>query len=197
MGTIATVTIGTDVFSVYAITTDAVVDATAFFNGQLGAATAAWTAATADNKKRSLVMAANWIDRAMVFSGEKTVSTQARAWPRDGATCNGEAITDGTTPSEVAYAEFVLAGILLQDATAADSAGTGSNIKSVGAGSAQVSFFSPTVGGPTDVRLPVPAWDYLKCLVGSTSSLGAALANGTDVCSDFTADDWERSGGFA
>lgn len=198
MGQIATVTIGSDTFSVYALTSDAVVDATTFFNGMLGAAATAWGAATTDNRKRALVMAADWIDRALVFTGTKTVSTQPRAWPRDGASCSGTAVTNGTTPDNIARAEFYLAGALLVDSSTGTGTGTGSNVKTAQAGSASVTFFGPTIGTGLDTRLPIVAMDYLKCyLSGAGQTLAAGVATGTDCDSEFDEDDYTLSEGFA
>lgn len=196
MGQIATVTIGSDTFSVYAITTDAVGDFKTYFNGQLGVGAAAVVAASSSDQKRSLVMAAQWMDRAVSFSGVQTVSTQPRQWPRTGATCGSTAIADGTTPDNVARAEFELAAILLVDASQASTTGTGSNIRSVRAGPAGVDFFTPTLGGPLDTRLPVAANDLLKCMYGSLTSI-ANMATGTDVEDGFDEDDFERNRGFA
>lgn len=200
MGTIATVSIGTNSFSVYALTANAVPDANTFFAGLLGPAATAWGAADSDNRKRALFSAAEWMDRAVgaILSGTKTVSTQARAFPRNGASCNGVAITDGTTPDSVAFAEFWLAGQLLADASLAAGAGTGSNVKEAKAGSASVTFFTPTIGGASDTRLPVTAMDYLKCLFsGAGVSIAAGMATGVSSESAFGSCDFKRSEGYS
>ncbi len=200
MGTVSTVTIGSDTFSVYALTADPVADATSFWNGRLGAEATAWTAATTANRQKALVMASDWIDRAVGanFSGAKTVSTQPREWPRDGATCRGVAVTDGTTPDAIAHATFWLAGRLLVDSTLASGTGTGSNIKQAVAGSASVTFLSPTIGSASDTRLPITAMDYLKCYFSGAGTAGAAgVATGTGCSSSFDEDDWKLDNGFA
>ena len=198
MGMISTVTIGADTFSVYALTAIPVDDATTFHNGMLGANAVAWLAATLDNRAKSLVMAADWIDRALgrVFTGTKTVAAQPREWPRDGATCDGVAIPDGTVPDRIATAEFWLGGALLVDAAQAAGSGTGSNIKMVKAGPAEVQFFSPTLGGPSDMRLPQTAWDYLRCYLASTLAGLGGFSSGVTHDSWFSPCDWRRSGGF-
>ena len=200
MGTVSTVTIGTDTYYVYALTADPEADGTTWHGGRLGTGSTAWAAATSDNKLKSLVTATDWIDRAVgsMFSGEQTVSSQQREWPRDGATCVGTAVTDGTTPDEIAYATFFLAGQLLVDAEPASGTGTGSNIKQVAAGSANISFFSSTTNTSEDTRLPIVAMDYLKCFFsGNTSSIAAGVASGVSSASSFAADDFKRSEGFA
>lgn len=192
MGAIAIVTIDTINYSVYALTANAVTDATAFWTGRLGAAAAAWTAATADEKGQALIMASDWIDRASEWTGDRTVATQDRDWPRDGATnqCTGESITDGTVPDALASATFWLAGQLLVDPTIADSAGEGSNVKKAKAGSAEVEFFTRTSGSASDTRLPITAHDYLRCFLSSSTSIIAPAGSGDDDDSHFDEDDW-------
>jgi len=190
MGTISTVTIGTDTFSVYALTADPNADATSFHNLRLGVGPAAWLAAVAtpDDQNRALVMASDWIDRSMEFTGTKTVAAQDREWPRDGATCGDDTVADGTTPDELAWATFWLAGQILADTSLADGEGTGSNVKSAKAGTAKVEFFSGTDG----VRLPTTAWDYVACFADS-GSLSGGTATGTDCDSAFSESDYERN----
>jgi hypothetical protein len=200
MGTVSNVTIGTDVFSVYALTADPVADATSFWNGRLGAEATAWGAATSDNRKKALVTASDWIDRAVgsLFSGTKTVDSQPREFPRDGASYCGTAVPDGTTPDALAFATFWLAGALLVNSSLAGGSGTGSNVKRAKAGSAEVEFFSPTIGSATDTRLPVTAMDYLKCLFsGAGVSIAAGMSSGVSSSSAFGPCDFKRSEGFA
>lgn len=196
---ISTVTIGADIFSVYALTVDPVADATTFWNGRLGAAATAWAAASADDKARALVAASDWIDRALNFTGTKTVSTQVRDWPRDGATnnCTDEAIADGTIPTELADATFWLAGNIVVDPTIVDAAGQGSNVKSAKAGSAKVEFFQPTIGEAEDTRLPVVAHDYVICFLEGTGDIIAPGGTGDTSDSAFDCDDFERTEGFS
>jgi len=198
MGTIATVTIGTDDFSVYALTSNAVTDADSFHNGRLGEGTTAWDAATTDNKGRALVVASDWIDRAVGsnFSGDKTVSGQARAWPRDSATCDGDSVTDGTTPDDLAYATFWLAGAILADNSIAAAVSQGNNIKKAEAGSAKVTYFTKTIGTAVDTRLPVTAMDYLKCYFSANTG-AAGVATGTSTTRYFDECDSQRSEGYS
>lgn len=191
------VTIGLLTYSVYARTADPVADLVAYFNARLGTAAAAVTAATADNRARSLIMAADFIDRVCRFSGEETVNGQARSFPRDGASCDGTAITDGTVPEELPTAEFELAGYLLQDATLYDGEGSGSNVRRVQAGSASVEFFIPTINSAKDRRLPVVVNDILKCLFEGAGDTFLPEASGTDVCNHFDEDDFNRCRGLA
>jgi hypothetical protein len=200
MGTVTTVTISANTYNVYALTSAPVTDATTYHTGRVGAGPTAFLAASADNKAKALVTATDWIDRAVgsKFSGTETVDGQAREWPRDSASCDGVAVTDGTTPDDIAIASFILAGELSVNPGLAMGMGTGSNVKRAGAGTASVTFFQPTINSPADTRLPIAAMDLLKCYFDSAGATGAAgLASGVDGESYFSEDDFRRCEGFA
>ena len=197
MGTVSTVTISTVDFDVYALTADPNLDATNYFLGSLSSSATAWAAATTDNQNKALVQATRWIDSALTFSGTRTSAAQPLEWPRDGASCGDSAVTDGTTPDAIAYTAFELAGLILQDADADASAGEGSNVKRAKAGSAEVEFFSSTLGEDTDTPLPALPYRLIKCyLDGSSYSIEGGIASGTDDDSAFCDDDFRRSQGF-
>jgi hypothetical protein len=59
-------------------------------------AKSAWTAATNDNKEKSLVMATRLIDGLFQFNGFKRISTQALQWPR--RECRDPDNTNGVVP---------------------------------------------------------------------------------------------------
>lgn len=201
MATVSTITIGSDNFSVYNLDSGTALDnLKAYWNGRLGAAATAVAAASDDDLSRALVMGTGWLDRASNFTGSKTVATQARDWPRDNVTnsCTNQAVTDGTTPDDIANTTFLLAGLIIVDPTVVESAGQGSNVKRARAGTAEVEFFTPTIGSATDTRLPVQAHDTIKCYLGSQIGVQAGFQSGaTTNTSDFCADDFERSDGFA
>ncbi len=203
MAVIETLTIGSDTYSVYALTSpNAVAETTTFWNGRLGAEKTAWDAAVVaavDDEKRALVAAADWIDRALNFTGTKTVATQPRAWPRDNATNCGLAVAAGTTPDDMFRAQAWLAGLILVDNAATTSDGEGSNIKKVGADTATVQFFRPTDGTSADVRLPQVAHDYTVCYTEAALSggIGGATSSGTDTESSFACDDFDLNEGIA
>jgi hypothetical protein len=200
MATVSTLTIGSDTFSVYALTANPNTDADTFWNGRLGANATAWTGASEDDQNRALVMAVDWLDRVTQtnLSGTKTVASQALNWPRDGATCDGTAVADGTTPDNIADATFWLGGLLLVDSAAGSGSGTGSNVKSVGAGSASVQFFTPTINSITDTRLPIVAMDYIRCyLDGAGTDRGVGVASGTGCSSSFSATQFDLNQGYS
>lgn len=203
MAVIETLTIDSDTFKVYALTDgNAVSETTTFWNGRLGAEKDAWDAAivaAADDEKRAIVAAADWIDRALNFTGTKTVDSQIREWPRDNATNCGLGVDDGTTPDDIFRAQAWLAGLILVDNAVVSSPGEGSNIRKVGAGTATVQFFIPTKGTIRDVRLPQVAHDYTKCFTEAALSggLGGATASGVGTSSSFDDCDFDLNEGFA
>lgn len=195
MGMISDVTIGTDTFKVYAITADPLVDAESWMAGKIG--TTEWDAATDPDKNAALVSAARWIDRVIdSWTGTVTVAGQPRDWPRNNATCDGVAIPDGTTPDALAYAEFELANILIIDPSAQDASSQGSNVKKAKAGSAEVVFFTGTLGTTQDTRLPSVAHDMINCFFAS-QGLIPGTASGVDDDSAFGSSDFDRSAPFA
>ncbi len=174
MGTVSTVTIGATTYSVYALTSDPIADANAYFGGRLGSD--AWSDASSPDKQRALVSAVRFLDRAVSWTGEQTdiVTPQPLQWPRDGASCDGTAVTNGTTPDAFANAEFEQALIFLDDATEQSSTGTGSNIKSVKAGTAEVAFFTGTSGTLAETRLPTIVNDLLGCYIEQSGISGGS-----------------------
>lgn len=203
MASVETVTISGNDYSVYALTSDPVADADAYFAARLEATD--WTGATADQKAQGLVTAFRMINRGPRFSGTKTVDSQEGEWPRNSATCNGAAVTDGTTPDDIANGQFELALALLSDATIQDSPGAGSNVRVAQAGSARVEFFRPTIGSiGRDTRYPQVVHEILSCyFAGSTASLGI-FVDGVDASNvdersafDSASDDFGLSEGFA
>lgn len=178
MGMVSTITIGADTFSVYALTADPVADANSYFAARLGAST--WTAATTLQKQQSLITAARMLDRRAIFTGTKTNPSQPLEWPRDNATSCGEAVPNGTVPDDIVLAEFELALALLINESIQASASTGSNIKSVRAGSAGVEFFLPTVGTSLATQFPQPVHELLHCYLVGFSTRVAPIVTGVD-----------------
>lgn len=197
---VTTVTVGTDTHSVYALHAgQAVADADSFWNLRLGDAADAWNAASADDKARALVLAVDWLDRATEWQGDEQVAGQPLDWPRINVVnqCTGEAETDGVIPDEIAWAEFWLAGNILNDDSIVDASGQGSNVKSAAAGSAKVEFFSSTLDSGQDTRLPRTANDYIKCWMSGSSNIIAPTTSGDDEESYFDEDDYGRHWGFS
>ena len=188
MAIATTITLGGIVYNVYGETTNPLKDANDYFGGRIGAT--AWSDASGKTKQQAIISATRWMDRAVLWSGTKTVSSQPLQWPRDDAKCRDTVVPDNTVPNEFPTAEFELALILLDDAAKQDSEGQGSNIKQVKAGSAQVEFFQPTIGTDLDKRLPTVAWDLIGCYSDGATGVDLASATGTAETSSF--DDCEQ-----
>ena len=190
---IATLSISGVDYSVYSLTTDALADANGYFKARLGADD--WDAAGSTDKKKALVSAARWLDR-MTWASTPTSTSQALAHPRASLTdCDGVAVLDTDVAPGIAEAQFELALVLLGDAAAQESSGTGSNVKKVEAGSAKVTFFSSSVGSNRDTRLPQIAHDLVKCYFGNSS--GAGIASGSGETSKFSDTDFGLNNGHA
>jgi hypothetical protein len=197
MAVISTITIGAVDYSVYALTTEAVDDADDYLAGKIGST---WSTATDLQKQQALISAARFMDRAVLWSGEKTLDAQPREWPRDGAVdgCSGgEAVPDGTTPDAIAHGEFELADQLFLDASIQLGTGTGSNVKKVEAGSAKVTFFTGTSGTSEETRLPTAVNDLVSCFIEGSDVAGFSWGT-TDADGDagYDADDFDLSQGY-
>lgn len=173
MAIISTITISTVDYSVYADTADPEQDALDYLVGKIGST---FADATQLQRQQALISAARMLDRSVAFTGEETTPGQPRAWPRDGAAnnCTGEDVTDGTTPDDIAFAQYELADILWLDADVAASSGTGTNVKRVKAGSAEVEFFTGTSGTLGETRLPTVVNDLAGCYVEQSGISGGS-----------------------
>lgn len=197
MGVVETVTISAVTYEVYGLgNANPVGDADEWFGGRLGVS--AWTAATADQKAQALVTARRMMDRRPIWTGTKTDPAQGTELPRDGMTCDGEAVADGEPfPDNIVYGEFELALALLEDESIQDSSGTGSNVKSAAAGSAKVEFFRPTINGPNDLAFPVQVMEYIGCYFDSSNIGTGGVVTGTDVDSEFDDELYNLNEGYA
>ncbi len=172
-------------------------DADAYFAGRLGSTL--WTAASTLTKQQALITSARWLD-VQNWGGTRTVAAQANAFPRDSLTCKGVAFLPASIPSAIVFGEYEAALMLLGDPSLAllSSTGTGSNIKSLKAGSVAIDYFAPTILiAGLSTPLPKIIMDLVGCFLASAGS-GAAAAYGTGADSLF--DDCGRFGltkGFA
>ena len=105
-----------------------------------------WTAATADQKNRALVMATRLLDQHLEWNGWVVDSIQALQWPRAGCVTRARyPIADTVIPADVKYATAELARQLLAgDRTADDDVET-RGITSLSAGSVSLAFDSARV----------------------------------------------------
>jgi hypothetical protein len=150
----------------------------------------AWTALDADGKGAKLVAATRRLN-PLNWDGTKTngEGTQPDAWPRTGVTyLDGTVVSTSEVPIEVGQATMLLAGTIAIDATAAQTATSGSNKKRLKAGSAEIEYFKPTSGKALQDET---AWALVKQFMGrvTSSSVGAsAPGSGTAEESSFLED---------
>ncbi len=194
MGVIATVSIGVTDYSVYAITSDALQDASDYFQGHVGGQT--WLDAEADDQKKALISAFRAFERLM-WEGTKSGSPQSTKFPRDGLTdCEGDSLPDDSIPDDIAYGEFELAYLLMLDPSILNRQSTRSDVRRAKADTAEVEFFLAPAGEET--KMPTVVHDLISCfLSGTGSDVGLPFASGTDVESSFDAEDMDRSDGYA
>ena len=102
-----------------------------------------------------------------------TFMDQVSDLPRTGLVdCDGRALDSTTYPTIVKEAQFLLAYMMSQDVDLEDSTGSGTNVKRVKAGSAEVEFFRPE---GDNMRFPVQVWELISCLLASSSAAAALL----------------------
>lgn len=200
MAEVETITISAVNYNVYGLgNADPVQDADDYFAAVFGET---WSGLTTLQKQQAIISARRLLDKAILWSGSKTLSSQDTEWERDGATngCTGEAVPDGTIPDAIAYGQFELAGLIAIDPSILTSTGTGTNTKRVKAGSAEVEFFQPTIGTSDATRLPQAVHDLVACYAegaGGVSPTGGSFASGTGDSSAFDdCDDNELSRGY-
>jgi hypothetical protein len=139
-----------------------------------GAAYAAWTALTDDQKKQTLIAALRYLEQ--------------QAWDADTA-------ADFATRDAIAafpQAEYELAVLIADDASMTQNADASSNIRAVGAGSARVEFFNPTSvqSGTASVLPPIVMRLVGQYLAAATVGVGASGQSGDcenpfSRCADF------------
>lgn len=158
-------------------------DAQTYFDDRLGSD--AWEDATDNEKDQSLVTATRMIDR-VPFEGEKTSDSQPLEWPRTGATDkDGNELPDDELPEVLLEAVYELALALLEQPTLASSVSTGSNIKRLKAGSAEIEYFKATTG----TTFPLVVQKLLLPLMGAGASARSTPPvysedDGYDDCDD-------------
>lgn len=195
MAQVATLTIGSDTFSVYGITSDPLADANSYIAGKFS--NAAWTALTDDQKKQAIVSANRSIDSRPIWSGEQVSSSQTNAWPRNSATCNGTAVPDGTTPDNVAHAQFELAFLIVSDPELPNTAGTGTNIKRAKAGTAEVEFFTPTVGTGQATLFPTVVHELIGCYYSANSTTAPTVTGKFSSSKSYTGSSFTEEHGLS
>lgn len=157
-----------------------------------------WEVLSDDEKGKRLVNATRRLD-LLTWQGTKTGAedVQLNQWPRTGLVYpDGVAVSTVEVPQEVEDATILLAGSIAITAAAADAGTSGTNVKSVKAGSAQVQFFRQQAGKPLQDETAFKL--VLQWLEASTTSASLGpLATGADEDSTFAdVDQWGVTRGF-
>lgn len=145
---------------------------------------AAWEVAPINTKGAHLVAATKRLD-LLTWAGQRaaTPDTQPNKWPRTGVTYpDGAVVSNSEVPIEVQDATILLAGSIALDSEQANAGRGGSNIRSVGAGSARVEFFKPVAGGPLQDET---AFALIRGFLASNTAGLVGCASGTDGTSQF------------
>jgi hypothetical protein len=138
--------------------------------GRIGPQYSKWRGlALADDKSRTLVSACDYLDALGMITED------------------GTAIAHDTGLTDVISASYELAALIAQNPGVVSALTTGSNIKSIGAGPAQVEFFAPVNGPPVPVLVMRLIGKYLPSADVSDGTDGGGEALGTGACPTFTA----------
>lgn len=147
-----------------------------------------WAAFSGSTKDRGLIEATRVFER-QAWAGDKEVPSQALAFPRTGLVDkDGIALTGAETLDIIGEAQFEYALVLLADSDALNTRdATGSNVKSVGAGSAKIVFFKATKGS----RFPLTVTDLVGDFFGGKggTTIGGIVSGNCDSSSFTSPDD--------
>lgn len=169
------ITVGTDTYV-------SVTDASTYF--KLAIHADAWFSASSVDKEKALATATRSLDR-QDWQGEKyqEAPTQGLEFPRSGLVDkNGVAVDETTVPDEIidATCEYGLA--LIEDASIQDQSSTGSNIKKLVAGSAEIEYFRGTIGQ----RFSTIIFELIGLWLAGNSSYSGPFVSGADNESGFS-----------
>lgn len=171
---ISTITIGGINYTAYA----SLAEADAYLAADPTRA-AAWAALTVDQKGVNLVAATRRLD-LLEWSGTPLSDTQTTDWPRENATCSGKPVTSTDVPIEIENGTILQAGSIALAPDQSNAGTSGSNIRRVAAGSAEVEFFRPTIPGLALQDETV--FQLVHCLLAGadgTTGVGFGIASGT------------------
>ena len=118
-----------------------------------------WTNKTDDQKKRSLISAARWID-TLVFYGDRCDDGQALKFPRNNYQVDGVELSCSKIPNNIKYAQYELARALANDTDAmTGNVGTNGNIAEAKLGDLAVKYNTSSQGtGSVNNVLDVYPW---------------------------------------
>lgn len=151
-------------------------DADTYFEDAIHAAP--WTASSNDTKEDALVTATRMLDR-QEWVGTKTNPLQALDWPRTGVTySDGTAVDPLTVPQFILDATCELALALIVNPSIQSSTNSGSNVKRLKAGSAEIEYFNSTSGAG---RFPTIVAELVNPYLASSVNLSAPFFGDTEA----------------
>lgn len=160
----------------------------------------AYLAASANNRKRMLVSATRYIDRQRWVGEANALDSTTLKWPRDDIEDeDGVVVSDADQLVLVNQAVFELVALLAGDPDVQAALDSGSNVKSMGAGSAKLEFFSPSSAARgTASKLPTVVDEilgrWLSQNTSTTATIIGGISSGTDGEPSFDdCSDYERS----
>ena len=141
-----------------------------------------WTNKNDDQKKRSLISAARWID-TLVFYGDRCDDGQALKFPRNNYQVDGVELACSKIPQNIKYAQFELARALANDPDAmTGNVGTNGNIAEAKLGDLEVKYNTNTQGtGSVNNIMDVFPWlqSYLGAyILGGAGSFQMRVVRG-------------------
>ena len=141
-----------------------------------------WTNKTDDQKKRSLISAARWID-TLVFYGDRCDDGQALKFPRNNYQVDGVELACTKIPNGIKYAQYELARALANDTDAiTGNVGTDGNFSEIKVGDTQVKYNTNSQGvGSVNNVLDVYPWlqSYLGAyMLGGAGSFQMRVVRG-------------------
>lgn len=151
-----------------------------YFNDSLKKET--WEALSTGKRDQGLVEATRIFERQPLL-GEKEVPSQDLHFPATGLVDNqGNEITATESLVLAQEAQYEYALILINDLSQINEKdATGTNIKKVKAGSAEVTYFKSKSG----TRFPVVVQDLISSFIGG-GSVSPPFVSGADQCSSFS-----------
>lgn len=189
------VTIGAFTFTVYGEATGA--GSLAEYAAGSLAYNATYTAASVDNRARSLVEATRVLDRQL-WAGSKVSDVQAQQWPRTGVTyADGSEVSSASVPTEIVQGAYELALAGLADPSIFTTASTEKQTKRINAKGVEIEWFGPRGGGRWPDRVGELVAQFLASSTGSSDLGGDShVSDGVDCGSQFdTCDTYHVSGG--
>ena len=141
-----------------------------------------WTNKTDDQKKRSLISAARWID-TLVFYGDRCDDGQALKFPRNNYQVDGVELACSKIPNGIKYAQYELARALANYTDAiTGTSGKDGNFEDVKLGVIQVKYNTASQGtGSINNILDVYPWlqSYLGAyMLGGAGSFQMRVVRG-------------------